>query len=358
MKCVIMAGGRGTRLWPISRQNKPKQFQCLTSHKTMLQETFLRLRKKFNLEDIYISTNQEYVKEVEKEILELPKENIIGEPQARGSASGIALASVIISSKCGNEENLAFFPADHLIKNPKILIGAIKKADKFLKKHKGYIVTIGIKPDLPETGFGYIKKGNLLDGGNSLKIFQAKRFVEKPDIATAQKYLDSGNFFWNSGMFFLNAGSVIDKFRKYIPDSYSHLMKIEKAIKTVKYKKVLAKEYPLMDNISFDYGIVENANKIAVIPLNLKWSDVGSWTALKDNLANNKKSNYAKGEHIDFNSKNILVYGSKKLVTTIGVKDLIIVDSDDAILICDRDKAQMVSDVVKRLEKTGKVKLL
>lgn len=357
MKCVIMAGGKGTRLWPISRKDKPKQFQCLVSDKTMLQETFLRLRKKFSLEDIYISTNKEYAGEVEKEILELPKENIISEPQARGSASSLALTSAIISSRCG-DESLAFFPADHLIKNPEVLIDAIEKADEFLETHKSYIVTIGIKPALPETGFGYIKRGKLLESADSLKIFQTERFVEKPDMATAQKYLDSGNFFWNSGMFFFNAGSVIKKFQKYIPDTYNRLVKIKKAVKTGKYEKILAKEYPLMDNISFDYGIVENDDKIAVIPLDLKWSDVGSWASLKDSLSNNQSDNYAKGEHIDFDSKNLLVYGSKKLVTTIGVRDLIVVDSEDAILICDRNKSQMVSDVVRKLEKTGKVKLL
>ncbi|MDD5489378.1 MAG: sugar phosphate nucleotidyltransferase [Candidatus Moranbacteria bacterium] len=352
-----MAGGKGTRLWPISRRVKPKQFQKLFSEKTMLQETFLRLRKKFGVKDIYVSTNEEYTSEVEKEILELPKENIIGEPLSRGSAASIALTAAILAARDGDEA-VAFFPADHMIKNPDVLIEALGAADNFLEKNPMSIVTFGIKPISPETGFGYIEKGKILGKDNGYEIFKAERFVEKPDMMTAQKYLESGNFFWSSGMYVMKMGSVIEKFKKYIPDTHNRLLRIKKAVNTEKYEEVLAREYPEMDKIDFAFSIVENDDKVVLMPLALEWSDVGSWASLKDTLSDGRKGHYVKGEHIDFESENLLVYGGKKLITTIGVKDLIIIDSEDAILICDRNKARLVSEVVKKLEESGKVTLL
>jgi mannose-1-phosphate guanylyltransferase len=353
-----MAGGKGTRLWPISRRSKPKQFQNLVSDKTMLQETYLRMRQKFTIEDIYVSTNDEYVGEVEKELLELPVKNIIGEPDARGSASSVALNAAVIAARHGNKEVIGLFPSDHIVKNPELFIKAISKAEEFLAKHPSYIITIGIAPTHPETGFGYIQNGKAMPSAKSFPIYKTKRFVEKPDLLTAQKYLDSGQFFWNTAMYMFRADAVINKFETFMPDTFNRLKRIQDTVDTPQYRKMLEKEYAQMDKIDFAYGIVENDAKVAVMPLKLGWSDVGSWAALKDNFTENTKDHYVKGEHVDFGSKNLLVYGSKKLITTVGLEDIIIIDSEDVTLICHRRNSTMISDVVKQLEAQGKVTLL
>jgi len=357
MKFVIMAGGKGTRLWPVSRAGKPKQFQCLTGDKTMLQETYLRLRQIAEPQDIFIATNKEYVGEIEKEILEFPKENILAEPIGRNTAPSIALAAAVIASK-NDQEIMGVFPADHFIKNPEVLLDAIQKGSLFLEKNDQYLLTFGILPTAPETGYGYIKKGNELKKIGDFQIFAAEKFVEKPNYETAQKYLESGNYLWNSGMFLWKTKTIIEKFKKYVPDDYRRLIRIKDSLGKGNFSEVLEKEFPEMDKNSIDYAILENEPKIALIPLDIIWSDVGSWTALKDTLISNNKENLVRGEHINFDSENLLVYGSDKLITTIGVKDLIIVDTPDAILICDRNKSQLVSDVVKKLEESGKIKHL
>lgn len=357
MKIVILAGGKGTRLWPVSRQGKPKQFQSLTSSKTMLQETYMRMRKVALPEDIYIVTNKEYVPEVEKEILEFPKENILAEPEGRGTAPSVALAAAVISKKCGDEV-MGVFAADHFIENPELLMEALRRAEKFLHENPNYLVTFGIKPTAPETGYGYIEQGKVLMEFGKIKIHNAKRFVEKPNYDIAKKYQKSGKFFWNSGMFLWKTSTIISKFGKYAPDIYDRLVRISQTVGTEKYEAVLDKEFSQMDKIAVDYAIMENEPNVLVIPLKLKWSDVGSWTSLKNALTLNGKENFVKGEHINFDSENLLVYGGSKLIATIGVKNLIIVDTDDAILICNRKKAQLVSDVVKKLEETGRIQNL
>jgi len=358
MKIVILAGGRGTRLWPVSRQSKPKQFQCLTSGKTMLQETYVRMRKIAQPEDIFVVTNKEYLDEVEKELLEFPKENILAEPVGRSTAPSVALAAAVIAGRGHEDEIMGVFAADHFIENPRVLLSAIQEGEKFLKSNEEYLITFGIAPTAPETGYGYIEKGGILKKEKGVNICKAKRFVEKPDYETAKRYLKSGKFLWNSGMFLWKVKTIIDKFERYVPDIQVRLEKIRKVVDSGRYNAVLEKEFPKMDKISVDYAVLENEPNVLVMPLKLKWNDVGSWTSLKNALTANGKENFVKGEHINFGGENLMVYGGSKLIATIAVKDLIIVDTEDAILICDRKKSQLVSDVVKKLEDTGKIQHL
>lgn len=348
-KCIIMAGGKGTRLWPLSRRNKPKQFQTLTSDKTLLQETFLRLRKKYALEDIYISTNAEYVPEVERELLELPKEHIVAEPEARGTANSIALAAALIARESGPNTLLSMFPSDHFVKHGEILPEAIGKIETFLKTYPDHIVTFGVVPTYPETGYGYIKKGRAIDADKMYPILEVERFVEKPDAVTAEKYLEDGGYLWNSAMYAFRVGAMLDKFAKYIPDTYKRAMMIYES-SNENLAETIAREYPFMDKINIEYSVIENDAQVTVMPIELGWSDVGSWAALKDTLIEDEKGHFSRGEHLDFDSENLLVHGSKKLIVTVGVKDLVIIDTDDAILVCDRNQTQRISDVVKSLE--------
>ncbi len=357
MKIVILAGGKGTRLWPISRKGKPKQFQSLTSNKTMLQETYLRMREIASPEDIYIVTNKEYVSEVEKELLEFPKKNILAEPTGRGTAPSVALAAAVIAKKSGDEV-MGVFAADHFIENPEVLTKALLQAEKFLAKNDKHLITFGINPSAPETGYGYIEKGKLIKKDGDFKIFKAKKFVEKPNYEKAKEYLKNGNFLWNSGMFVWKTSTIIEKLAKYTPDIYQRLTKISRAYNTKNFDQVLEREFPEMDKISIDYSVMENDPDVLVIPLALEWNDVGSWTALKNALTTNKKDNFVKGEHINFGGENLMVYGSSKLIATIAVKNLIIVETEDAILVCDKNKAQLVADVVKKLEEVGKIQHL
>lgn len=350
-----MAGGKGTRLWPISRVDKPKQFQKLISESTMLQETVERLLPNFSIKDIYVATNKSYAEEVEKELPELPKDHIISEPSFRERASAIALGCVLSGAK--EDETIVILPSDHLIKDKEAFWDSLQEADSFISKNPKALVTIGIKPTGPETGYGYLKHRKECFEKGRFELYKADGFFEKPGSDIVQEYLDNG-FLWNSGIYICRVSAVMERFEKFIPDTYARLQRIKSSMSTPRLAKVISKEYPLMDMISFEYGILENDQETFVIAADFEWSDVGSWSVLKDSLMAGGSKNLVKGEHLDIDSKNILVYGSKKLIATIGLKDVIIVDTEDAILVCDKNNTQLVKELVRKMEKDGKIKLL
>ncbi len=347
MKVLILAGGRGTRLWPLSRRHKPKQFQKLISDKTMLRETAERLLPKFSWEDIFISTNKEYSKEVKKEFPELSKDNIIAEPVSRERVAALAL----FMAKLGDcAEPLLVLPSDHLIKKKGEFQKALSIAERFIKKNPQYMAVLGAKPTFPDTGLGYIKKGRLLAN----KIYQTAFFKEKPNLKRARIYARSKDYFWNMGIYLFYPVLMEKQIKEFVPDSYKRYKKIREAVGKAGFTKVLQKEYAKMDSVGLEYSIIENYGKIAVIPTAVGWSDIGSWTVLKNSLSSSDKS-FVKGNYIGVDSENIMAYSSSsKLIAGIGVKNLIIAVTDDIIMICDKDHSQNVKEVIKKLEKQKK----
>ena len=353
MKTLILAGGKGTRLWPLSRKYKPKQFQKLFGKRTMLQETVKRILPFTPLKDIYIATNQQYVKEVRKELPKLPKENIISEPSHQERVAAFLLFFCYLKEK-ELREPVFIFPSDHLIKDEEKFHQALSTAQNFVKKNPDYLLLLGEKSVFPDTGLGYIEKGRALRDG----IYKVNFFKEKPNLKKAKEFLKSENYLWNVGIFIFIPKLIENLVKEFVPDNYRRYRKIRRSFNKENFKEVLEKEYLEMDNVSFDYSIVENYKKNAVLPVSMGWSDIGSWTVLKNHLSSPNKS-YIKGNHIGLNSKNILVYGTTdKLITTLGVKDLIIAVTDDIILICHKNDTQKIKELRKKIEKEGKFNYL
>ncbi len=348
---VIMAGGGGTRLWPLSRKTKPKQMLRLVDESTLFQTAVRRLRSVFPPDRILIVTVADQCDELRKQCPELPKENFILEPLPRGTAPVVGLAAVALKHR-DPDATMAVLTADHVIQNEEKFTEFLKAS--YLVAQDGYLVTLGISPTHPATGYGYIQQGERIGVFQGLHAYQVERFLEKPDENKAKKLLSDGHFAWNSGMFFWRVDRILEEFSRQMPDLAEKLNQIAGAWGTEKRASMLDEIWWTIDPETIDYGIMEGATQVAVIPArDLGWSDVGSWDALFDVLPSDEHGNIIMGgEHVGLDTEDSLVYVNRqhRLIVTIGVDDLVVVDTDDVLLICRKDQAQKVRQIVNRLK--------
>lgn len=347
---LIMAGGRGERFWPKSRRNMPKQFLSLTDDgRTMIQHTVERILPLVDMADIYIATNLEYKSIVKEQLPELPEENILCEPVGKNTAPCIGLGAVHIGKKY-EDALMLVLPSDHLIKFNSMFVDTLKDACEVAEEGKN-LVTIGITPNYPETGYGYIKFDSNVKKGKSYGVM---RFVEKPDLETAKEYLQTEQYLWNSGMFVWKISSILSNLKQYMPETYEGLLRIQNAIGTAEQDKVLNEEFQAFVSESIDYGIMEKASDIYTLPGNFGWDDVGSWLAVERIKQTNEAGNVVNGNVITVNTKKCIIEGGSKLIATVGLEDIIVVDSEDALLICKKESAGDIKKVLENLRENNR----
>lgn len=355
---VIMAGGGGTRFWPLSRRQRPKQLLNLSGKGLMINETLERLSKTVDWENMFIVTNASQEKLMREEVEErFPGEHILVEPAARNTSACIGYAAMEIVRKYG-DGIMCVLPSDHFIKDTeefaRVLEAAVLTAEQ-----TDALVTIGIEPAFAATGYGYIKqeKGSQTPIGDK-NYSIVEEFVEKPDEETAKKYLESGEYLWNSGMFIWKASTILSYMERLLPDVYKELDTIGNSMGTEKERETIERIYPAIPKISIDYGIMERADHVLVIPGDFGWNDIGSLDMLHLMKEADQDGNIRYGETLCENSKNCIVYGTDKLVAAVGLEDMIIVQTEDAVLVCPRERAQEVKNAVDRLAEQGREQYL
>jgi mannose-1-phosphate guanylyltransferase len=352
---VIMAGGSGTRLWPISRRSRPKQMIPLVEDQSLFQATVQRLEGLFPPERILVVTVAEQAAELQEQAPDLPAENFVLEPAPRGTASVVGLAAIALQKR-DPQAVMAVLPSDHFIRNRELFYVLLRAAVDVAEKE--YLVTLGITPTYPATVYGYIQRGDSLPEVFTYPVYQVLHFKEKPDEKQARQMLSAGDHSWNSGMFLWRTDTILGEISRQMPDLDNVLTQIGAAWGTDDQDTELTKLWPGLRNETIDYGVMENAEKVAVLPAGgLEWSDIGNWNSLFDVLSPDKDGNIVfSGHHIPVDTFNSLVYGKKndRLVVTIGVDNLIIVDAGDVLLVCHKDQSARVRQVVDALKNSEK----
>lgn len=360
MYIVIRAGGVGSRLWPVSRETNPKQFHALTGDQTLLEESIDRVRPVAELSKIFVSTNAKFERIIRERHHEIEDNNFIVEPARRDTAAAIGLESVIISKR-DPEAVVASLGSDHNVKRPEEFQKVLKRTEEFVNKHPEYIIPIGVHPTHPDIGYGYIELGEVLDRSNGTILHQVNQFREKPDLKTAKEFLQHANYLWNANMFVWKVSTILGLYKKHLPGMYKQLEEIADAVGTDQEKETIERVYPEMEKVAVDYAIIEKAEHVAAVSAEIGWSDIGDWARLKDELEEEEGDNIVIGaELVDVDTQNTLVYceTEKKTIATIGVENLVIVETDDALLVCDKYHSNDVKAVVEELKKRKKSELL
>ena len=344
---IVMAGGRGERFWPRSRVSKPKQLLRLLGDLTLIEQTVERLKPLSGLENTIIITNADYVAPMRSLLPDLPAENIVGEPMGRDTAPCVALAAALVAARTDNPEAvMAVVPADHAINDVETMVATLNScADMALD---GRIVTIGIPPSFPSTGYGYIKCGAPIPSPSDVKFYESEGFREKPDAETAETFIADGSYKWNSGMFVWTVRSIMDALREHAPQLAEGAESLKEAARSGELDQALEKFYPTFEKISVDYAIMEKVDNVAVAECPFDWDDVGSWSALRNQIEASENNNVVQALHVGIDTKDCVVVGdSDHLIATIDIDDLIIVHTDDATLVCKTNAAQRVKEIVK-----------
>jgi len=359
---VLLAGGRGTRFWPRSRLRTPKQLLNIVGHTTMLRETVTRLQAVIGLRNFWAVTNSEQALAVGRELHGVPSSHVLAEPVGRNTAAAIGLAAIHLAREYG-DALMAVLPADSYIADaPRYR--ELAHVALALARDPNNLVTLGISPTHAETGYGYIERGAPLAIIKGVRAFAVKRFTEKPQESLAQKYVDSGNYLWNAGMFFWRVSTFLEKLRRFLPATHSALQQLAKTIGTPHYASTLRRVYPRLKSISVDYAILEPATrergsqKVCVIPAKVGWSDIGSWTAVYELLAGEHGANVSAGPFFALGASGNYFWSPNKLVAAVGVRNLVLVETGDAILLCSRDHSQEVGRIVQWLEDKKMKRLL
>jgi mannose-1-phosphate guanylyltransferase len=359
---VLLAGGRGTRFWPRSRTRTPKQLLNIIGKETMLRETVSRLEPVFALRDFWVVTNIEQAAAVRRQLPGVSATHILAEPVGRNTAAAIALAAIHLQHEYG-DTLMTVLPSDSYIADA-ARYRKLARAALNLAHARGNLVVFGIPPTRPETGYGYIEAGKISARVRGTTAFTVGRFTEKPALLVARRYLASGKYFWNAGIFFWRVSTYLECLRSFLPATHSALMQLAGTIGTRKYAAALRRIYPTLENISVDYAIMEPAaraggdTRVSVIPAKVGWSDIGSWSAVYDLLAAKPGANISAGPSFTLDANGNYFWAPGKFIAAIGVRGLVLVETGDAILVCPRDRAQDVGKIVKWLEQQKLSRLL
>lgn len=343
---VIMAGGAGTRLWPLSRKSKPKQLLPLFGGRSLLRQSYERLAALLPPSSIYVITGTAHAAMVVKELPELPPENVFGEPVGRDTANAVGLAAAILSQRDPDGE-MGIFTADHIINPIDSFREAVNRAYKAAVEQPDALVTFGIRPTSPHVGYGYVRRGESI----GQDVYVVEKFTEKPNITAAMRYVSKGMYYWNSGMFTWRIKTILDQIAKHLPNSYPGLMECGQAWDTDNRDETVRRIYPELMKISIDFAVMERADHVLVVEMNCQWIDVGSWTALEQVVGGDGDGNVLVARNtINLASRgNVIVSDDDHLIATIGVDDLVIVHANDATLICTKRDAQGIKELTEKV---------